>query len=148
MDDVQTDAERNGMTEAEWLSLPEAARAWRRDHPRPEHAPPQVDAHQFDTAQGHAAEPAPEPPRGPQGGQTVLTGAAQAAARGELHGSIEHNTAARDKALEVVHAVEAGAGSLLHRAEDALHAGEDRVESALQSGRLAREQAARDAAKD
>jgi len=29
----------------------------------------------------------------------VLTGDAQAAARGTLHGSIEHNTAARDRAL-------------------------------------------------
>lgn len=99
MDDAQTrdqaDAVRNGMTEAEWLALPEAARAWRRDHPRPEHAP--VDAHQFDTGQGHGAEPAP--PTAPKGSQVVLEGDAQAAARGELHGSIEHNTAARDEAL-------------------------------------------------
>ncbi len=41
----ESDAERNGMTEAEWDALPEPARAWRRDHPRigpagPTHALP------------------------------------------------------------------------------------------------------------
>lgn len=35
-------------------------------------------------------------------GTTILTGAAQAAARGELHGDIHANTAARDAALGVV----------------------------------------------
>lgn len=35
-------------------------------------------------------------------GTNVLTGAAQAAARGELHGDIHANTAARDAAMGVV----------------------------------------------
>lgn len=35
-------------------------------------------------------------------GTTILTGEAQAAARGELHGDIHANTAARDAALGVV----------------------------------------------
>lgn len=51
----------------------------------------------------HAPEPEqiPEPvaPFKPQGAQNVLTGAAQAAARGELHGEIHQNVAARDAAV-------------------------------------------------
>ena len=39
------------------------------------------------------------PLTGGQGAQVALTGAAQAAARGETHGSIEANTAARDAAI-------------------------------------------------
>lgn len=38
-------------------------------------------------------------PAKPQGAQVVLTGAAQAAARGELHGEMHMNVAARDAAM-------------------------------------------------
>ncbi len=41
-----------------------------------------------------------------QGDQVVLTGDAQAAARGGLHGDIEANTAARDEAIQAGHVEE------------------------------------------
>ncbi len=41
-----------------------------------------------------------------QGDQVILTGDAQAAARGGLHGDIERNTAARDEAIQAGHVEE------------------------------------------
>lgn len=47
---------------------------------------------------GQMSEPMPKP----HGAQVVLTGEAQAAARGELHGEIHHNVTARDAAMGAV----------------------------------------------
>jgi colicin import membrane protein len=57
----------------------------------------------------HGATPpvnAPNPPTPPpfvSGAQVILTGEAKAAARGDMHGSIEHNTAERDAAIASGH---------------------------------------------
>lgn len=53
-----------------------------------------------------ADEPVPESAPTPQGAQVVLTGDAQAAARGETHSEIAHNTAARDAAMSAPEAEE------------------------------------------
>lgn len=65
------------------------------------------------TPPGHAAEaaapsgavPAATPGLSPagQGAQVILTGDAQAAARGGLHGTVVENTAARDAAIDAGH---------------------------------------------
>lgn len=163
MDD-ETDWQRNGMTKAEWDALSDDARKWRRDHPRQD----PIDAHRFDSAQGlpaepsapgHAAEeaapsgaaPAATPGLSPggQGAQVILTGDAQRAARGGVHGTIEENTAARDAAITEGHVVtgttaaaadeatgavsevEAEGRSLLHRAEDAAESVFDKTRAAF-----------------
>lgn len=94
---AETDAERNGMTEAEWELLPEDARAWRSEHPR-------VDPRAELLPVAQQIAPIAElslTGSGPLGGTIVLTGDAQAAARGELHRSMELNTAARDAAVKL-----------------------------------------------
>jgi hypothetical protein len=61
-----------------------------------------MDEHEPVAAEPEVGLAAPEaPPPKPQGAQVVLTGDAQAAARGELHGEIHKNVAARDAAMGV-----------------------------------------------
>lgn len=91
----ETDAERNGMTEAEWSALSDDARAWRSKHPTLAVTPRAAPVERVSAA----ADPAPPPPAAAPGGTVVLSGAAQAAARGELHGDLVKNTEARDAAL-------------------------------------------------
>jgi hypothetical protein len=122
---TQTDAERNGMTEAEFAALSPEARAWRTEHPRTD--PPLTHGTTpVSEEPGHAAEPSavsgavpastPGLSPGGQGAQVVLTGDAQKAARGGMHGSIEANTIARDAAIVAGHVV---SGTTAAAVEDA-----------------------------
>lgn len=94
---AQTDAQRNGMTEAEWSALSPEARKWRAEHPdrrvRSNHA-----------LEGKPSAVAVTGDNKPtQGAQVELTGDAQLAARGGSHRSIVENTAARDGAIAAGH---------------------------------------------
>jgi hypothetical protein len=139
MSDARTDWDKNGMSEAEWNALSEAARDWRRRHPsHADHegartgvagaaaggapAPGAAPAGSSPAGSGQAARAAagadlsphgatppvdaenpPPPPPMVSGGTVILTGDAKAAARGDLHGTIEHNTRARDQAMLAGH---------------------------------------------
>lgn len=81
-------------------------------------APPVENA---DDAPGYAVEAAARTTRG---GQIVLTGDAQRAARGELHGSIEANTHARDQAIDAGH-VEGGTPTVVEPTAAKAAEGED-----------------------
>lgn len=103
---TQTDWEKNGMSEAEWNALSPDAQAWRREHPdQREHPQAAVQARPSSAAAPMARQA--EAPVGGEhrdppvvaGAQVVLTGDAKAAARGDLHGSIVENQAARDAAI-------------------------------------------------
>lgn len=62
-----------------------------------------------------------------QGAQVVLTGDAQAAARGGTHGEIDANTAARDAAIAAGHVV---SGTTAEAAADATGAAADEIDEA------------------
>jgi hypothetical protein len=61
-----------------------------------------------------------------QGAQVVLTGDAQAAARGGVHGEIAENTMARDQAILAGHVVE---GTTAAAAADATDGGFDEIDA-------------------
>jgi hypothetical protein len=72
-------------------------------------APAGRASQEADDGPSHGATPpvdAPNPPRPPpfvSGAQVILTGEAKAAARGDMHGTIENNAAARDAAIASGH---------------------------------------------
>lgn len=128
-DRMMSPAARNGMTDAEWNALSPDAQKWRTDHPThagtsdapAAHAGPMDDdrpGHAPEAAAPSGAVPAATPGLSPpgQGAQVILTGDAQAAARGGLHGTIERNTAARDEAIADGHVVK---GTTAAAADDA-----------------------------